>query len=61
MYLKKYHFSFKKCYGVPIENENISIEDLNCEMCIDDYYKIKNINNFHYSSMINLGYILRDN
>ena len=30
-------------------------------MCIDDYYKIKNINNCHYSSMINLGYILRDN
>ena len=58
--LKKCHFSCKRCYGAPIENENIKLEDLNCEICIDNYYKIKDTNNCHDSSMTNSGYFLRD-
>ena len=59
--LKKCHYSCKSCTGEPIENNDITKEDLKCEICENDYYKIKNTNNCHNSTITELGYQLRNN
>ena len=59
--LKKCHFSCKTCLGEPIENDDLSQENLNCDICQNNYYKIINTNNCHNSSVIDLGYNLKNN
>ena len=59
--LKKCHFSCKTCIGEPIENDELSKEDLKCDICQNNYYKIKDTNNCHNSSITELGYSLKNN
>ena len=57
MTFKKCHESCKKCSNGPIyDNYTLEISDSNCDICIDNYYKIINTNNCIYKDNTPLGY-----
>ena len=57
MAFKKCHESCKICSNGPIyDNYTLKISDSNCDICIDNYYKIIYTNNCIYKDNIPLGY-----
>ena len=57
MTFKKCHESCKICSNGPIyDNYTLEISDSNCDICIDNYYKIIYTNNCIYKDNIPLGY-----
>ena len=57
MRFKKCHESCKMCSNGPIyDNYTLEISDSNCDICIDNFYKISNTNNCINKDNIPLGY-----
>ena len=57
--LRKCHESCLLCSNGPIYSINsLDIEDTNCEVCIDNYYKIINTNNCIHKDNTPIGYYL---
>ena len=62
MTFKKCHESCKICSNGPIyDNYTLEISDSNCDICIDNYYKIVNTNNCICKNDIPLGYYFDKN
>ena len=53
---------FRKCYDNCKTCTNKKIEnEMNCILCIDNYYKIKGTNNCYNEDLLNNGYYFQDN
>ena len=53
---------FRKCYDNCKTCTNKKIEnEMNCILCIDNYYKINGTNNCYSEDLLNNGYYLKDN
>ena len=52
---KKCHDKCKKCYNKLIDG------NMNCELCIIDYYKINGTDNCYNEELLDQGYYLKDN
>ena len=53
---------FRKCYeNCKTCTNKIIVDEMNCQLCKDDYYKINGTNNCYYKDLLNNGYYLEDN